>query len=219
MSIFLLFSASLGSLYAYDRSECKRLQKEYMDKVRWMSEQELDSNEMPRKVRVLGARVPDDGELERSSKWFKKYMKVRALSLSFLVVLAFKGMGKPVSLTFFSFSFWQPILVASGTDYVLKIGTNPGGLARTLVHEFRGRRITKAANEIPGSVMLVNDPQSNMNAVLAEKDLEEEQREMQGATVLLGRGALKEYLWALKKGYGEAIDLREEAKLETFFAK
>lgn len=214
MSIFLLFSASLGSLYAYDRSECKRLQKEYMDKVRWMSEQELDSNEMPRKVRVLGARVPDDGELERSSKWFKKYMKVRALSLSFLVVLAFKGMGKPVSLTFFSFSFWQPILVASGTDYVLKIGTNPGGLARTLVHEFRGRRITKAANEIPGSVMLVNDPQSNMNAVLAEKDLEEEQREMQGATVLLGRGALKEYLWALKKGYGEAIDLREEAKLE-----
>ncbi|GAA5875370.1 hypothetical protein JCM16303_000601 [Sporobolomyces ruberrimus] len=182
MSVFLLFTASLTSLYAYDRTECKRLQKEYMDRVRFMSEQKLDSYEFPRKIKVLGARVPDDGELERSSKWFKRYMK--------------------------------PILVASGTDYVLKIGTNPGGLARTLVHEIRGRRITKAANEIPGSVMLVNDAQSNVNAVLAEKDLEEEEREMEGATVVLGRGALKEYLWALKKGYGEPIDLREEAKLE-----
>ncbi|GAA5900386.1 Tim22-complex subunit TIM54 [Sporobolomyces salmoneus] len=182
MSVFLLFTASLTSLYAYDRYECKKLQKEYMDKVRWMSEQKLDSHEFPRKIKVLGARVPDDGELERGAKWFKRYMK--------------------------------PILVASGTDYALKIGTNPGGLARTLIHEIRGRRITKAANEIPGSVMLVNDAQSNVNAVLAEKDLEEEQREMDGATVILGRGALKEYLWALKKGYGEPIDLREEAKLE-----
>ncbi|GAA6006350.1 hypothetical protein JCM11491_004923 [Sporobolomyces phaffii] len=182
MSVFILVTASLTSLYAYDRNECKRLQKEYMDKVRWMSEEKLDSHEFPRKVKVLGARVPDDGELERSAKWFKRYMK--------------------------------PILVASGTDYVLKIGTNPGGLARTLIHEFRGRRITQAAHEIPGSVMLVNDAQSNVNAVLAEKDLEEEQREASGATVILGRGALKEYLWALKKGYGEPIDLREEAKLE-----
>ncbi|GAA5839731.1 hypothetical protein JCM3766R1_004598 [Sporobolomyces carnicolor] len=182
MSAFLLFTASLTTLYAYDRTECKRIQKEYMDKVRWMSEQQLDSHEFARKIKVLGARVPDDGELERSTKWFKRYMR--------------------------------PILVASGTDYVFKIGTNPGGLARTLVHEIRGRRITKAANDIPGSVMLVNDAQSNVNAVLAEKDLEEEKREMQGATVLLGRGALKEYLWALKKGYREPIDLREEAKLE-----
>lgn len=32
--------------------------------------------------------------------------------------------------------------------------------------------------------------------------------------MLLGRGALKEYLWALKKGWGEAIDLRQEGRLE-----
>lgn len=30
----------------------------------------------------------------------------------------------------------------------------------------------------------------------------------------MGRGALKEYLWALRKGYGEEIDVREEARLE-----
>ncbi|MCZ6918900.1 MAG: hypothetical protein O7C60_00065 [Rickettsia endosymbiont of Ixodes persulcatus] len=45
--------------------------------------------------------------------------------------------------------------------------------------------------------------------------MEEEARELrEGATVLLGRGALKEYLWALKKGFTEPIDLRLEAKLE-----
>ncbi|GAA6062253.1 hypothetical protein JCM10212_001767 [Sporobolomyces blumeae] len=182
MSVFLAVTAGLTGAYVYDRSECKRLQKEYIDKVKWMSEQTMDSSEMPRKVKVMGARVPDDGELERSTKWFKRYMK--------------------------------PILVASGTDYVLKIGTNPGGLGRTLVHEIRGRRIAKAANDLPGTVMVINSAQDNVNAVLAEKDLEEEKREIEGATVLLGRGALKEYLWALRKGYTTPIDLREEAKLE-----
>ena len=76
MSVFLLFTASLTTLYAYDRTECKRIQKEYMDKVRWMSEQQLDSHEFARKIKVLGARFPDDGELERSTKWFKRYMRV-----------------------------------------------------------------------------------------------------------------------------------------------
>lgn len=44
-----------------------------------MSESPLDTGELARRVRVLGARVPDDGELERSSKWFKKYIKVSYL--------------------------------------------------------------------------------------------------------------------------------------------
>ncbi|GAA5951944.1 hypothetical protein JCM21900_000098 [Sporobolomyces salmonicolor] len=182
MSAFLVLTAGLTGAYIYDRQECKRLQQEYIDKVKWMSEQEMDSTELPRKIKVLGARVPDDGELERGAKWFKRYMK--------------------------------PILVASGTDYVLKVGTNPGGLGRTLAHEIRGRRITQAARDAPGSVQIANTPQANMNAVLAERDLEDEKREKDGAVVLLGRGALKEYLWALKKGYGEPIDLREEARLE-----
>lgn len=57
------------------------MQQEYIDKVKWMSEQEMDSTELPRKVKVLGARVPDDGELERGAKWFKRYMKVQSTAV------------------------------------------------------------------------------------------------------------------------------------------
>ncbi|GAA5871591.1 hypothetical protein JCM8547_007092 [Rhodosporidiobolus lusitaniae] len=182
MSIFLAFTLSLTGAYVYDRRETKRIQQEYIDQVEWMSEQELPTDQRARKVRVYGARVPDDAELERSSLWFKRYMR--------------------------------PILVASGTDYALKVGTNPGGLGRTLIHDIRAQRITQAAQDAPGTVLLANSATANVNAVLAERDLEEQKQEKDGAIVLLGRGALKEYLWALKKGWEEPIDLREEAKLE-----
>ncbi|GAA5951643.1 hypothetical protein JCM8115_005203 [Rhodotorula mucilaginosa] len=185
MSVFLAVTTTLTGLYVYDRSETKRIQQEYIARVKWMSEQPLETTERVRKVTVLGARVPEDGELERGAKWFKRYMR--------------------------------PILVASGTDYVLKVGTNPGGLGRTLAHEIRGRRITEAAQESEAAaaqVLLGNSPEANVNAVLAAHDLEQEKLEENGAIVLLGRGALKEYLWALKKGWGEAIDLRQEGKLE-----
>jgi hypothetical protein len=76
MSIFLTVTIGLTSAYIYDRRECERLQKEYVDKVKWMSEAPLESGESVRKVKVYGARVPEDGELERSSKWFKRYMRV-----------------------------------------------------------------------------------------------------------------------------------------------
>ncbi|BGP14082.1 hypothetical protein JCM10213_002377 [Rhodosporidiobolus nylandii] len=183
MSAFLLTAAGLTGAYVYDRTETKRIQQKYMDKVRFLSEESLPTGERARKIKVYGARVPEDSELDRGAKWFKRYMR--------------------------------PILVASGTDYVLKIGTNPGGLGRTLVHEIRGRRITEAAQAQPGTVLLSNSAEANVNAVLAERDLADATaEERNSAIVLLGRGALKEYLWALRKGYGESIDLREEAKLE-----
>lgn len=76
MSIFLSITIGLTSAYIYDRRECERLKNEYIDRVKWMSEGKLETGELVRRVRVLGARVPDDGELERSSRWFKKYMRV-----------------------------------------------------------------------------------------------------------------------------------------------
>lgn len=104
----------------------------------------------------------------------------------------------------------QPILVASGTDYTLTTGTNPGGLGRTLLSEIRARRIAEASKN-PNVTTVQFDPTA---AVLEERDALYEQAELQAGIVLLGRGALKEYLWALRKGYGETIDLREEARLE-----
>jgi hypothetical protein len=84
MGAFLTVSLSLTGLYIYDRKETARIQKEYCDKVRWMSEQNLDTHDKARKIRVYGARVPEDGELERGAKWFKRYMRVRS---SFLCLL------------------------------------------------------------------------------------------------------------------------------------
>lgn len=83
MTVFLAVTAGLTGAYVYDRSECKRLQQDYIDKVRWMREQTLESDELARRIKVYGARVPEDGELERSSKWFKRYMRVslRAVAL------------------------------------------------------------------------------------------------------------------------------------------
>ncbi|KAK4058701.1 mitochondrial import inner membrane translocase subunit tim54 [Microbotryomycetes sp. JL221] len=182
MSVFLAMTFSLTGAYVYDRRQVKRIQQEYKDRVKWMSEETLETNELPRRVIVYGARVPDDGELERSSKWFKRYMK--------------------------------PILVASGTDYVLKNGTNPGGLGRTLIHEIRARRIVKASEQGADSVSIMNSAEDNVSAVLKERDRVNEDREKDGGIVLLGRLALKEYLWALRKGWGTPIDLREEARLE-----
>lgn len=112
------------------------------------------------------------------------------------------------------FPLSQPIFVASGTDYILKTGTNPGGLGRTLLSEIRGRRIREASNAVEAGFSSTNSPADNINVVLSERDARDEQREIEGGIVLLGRGALKEYLWALKRGYGETIDLREEARLE-----
>lgn len=49
---------------------------------------------------------------------------------------------------------------------------------------------------------------------MEERDAAYEAKELDGGIILLGRGALKEYLWAVRKGYGQEIDLREEARLE-----
>ncbi len=82
MSIFLSLTVGLTSAYVYDRRECKRIQNEYLDKVRWMSQEKLDTNEMARRVRVLAARVPEDGEVDRASRWFKRYIRVRLTYMS-----------------------------------------------------------------------------------------------------------------------------------------
>jgi import inner membrane translocase subunit TIM54 len=76
MSIFLAVVIGTTSAYLYDRKECKRLQQEYIEKVKFMSLAPLESTELARRIKVYGARVPDDGELDRSSKWFKRYMRV-----------------------------------------------------------------------------------------------------------------------------------------------
>lgn len=101
--------------------------------------------------------------------------------------------------------------MASATDYSLTTGTNPGGLGRTLVAEIRARRLAEAAQSQAGAAY--NDSGVVLGNVLDARDRKYEAAEIDGGILLLGRGALKEYLWALRKGYGEDIDLGEEARL------
>lgn len=76
MSAFIAVTTILGGAYAYDRRECSRLQQEYIDQVKFMSEGKLDATELARVVKVYGARVPEDGDEQRSTLWFKRYMRV-----------------------------------------------------------------------------------------------------------------------------------------------
>ncbi|KAK4697555.1 hypothetical protein P7C70_g8192, partial [Phenoliferia sp. Uapishka_3] len=177
MSVFLALTIGSAVAYAYDRRECKRLKQQYIDQVEWMSEEKLGTTEMARKVRILAARVPEDGTVDRSTIWFKRYMR--------------------------------PYLVASGIDFQITTGRNPGGLGRTLVSEIRVRRITEASR-----TGATHPTPSAPGFVVDESNKPYEANELDGAYVILGRGSLKEYLWALKKGYGEDIDLKEEARLQ-----
>lgn len=75
--IFLSATSGLAGLYIYDRREVRRVRQEYADKVKHLAEEPLHSLDLPRKVRVLGARWPADEDHERNVKHFRKYVKVR----------------------------------------------------------------------------------------------------------------------------------------------
>lgn len=76
MSAFLAVTTVMVGAYAYDRKECSRLQQEYIEQVKFLSEAKLDATELARVVKVYGARVPEDGDEQRSTVWFKRYMRV-----------------------------------------------------------------------------------------------------------------------------------------------
>lgn len=81
MSIFLLVVTSTVSAYVYDRRQCRLLQQEYVDQVKHLSQEKVQPGDRVRRLNVYGARIPEDGELDRSSKWFKRYMRVSLNSL------------------------------------------------------------------------------------------------------------------------------------------
>jgi import inner membrane translocase subunit TIM54 len=74
--IFLTFTSSLTGLYVYDRRQCKRIRREYVDRVKHLADEPIDSMEWLRKVTVYGSKWPGDEEYDRSMKYFRKYVKV-----------------------------------------------------------------------------------------------------------------------------------------------
>lgn len=73
--IFLSVTSSVAGCYIYDRRECKRIRREYEDRVRWLAEEPLASSDLPRKVVVYGAKWPGDDDWDRAMRYFRKYVK------------------------------------------------------------------------------------------------------------------------------------------------
>ncbi|KAL7418867.1 mitochondrial import inner membrane translocase subunit tim54 [Cryptotrichosporon argae] len=75
-SVFLLLVGSASYAYYYDRSEARRIRKEYEEKVAHYAQEPLaHSLDEVRKVKVVGARWPEDDDDDRASRYFRKYVK------------------------------------------------------------------------------------------------------------------------------------------------
>ncbi|ORX34991.1 inner membrane protein import complex subunit Tim54-domain-containing protein [Kockovaella imperatae] len=75
-TIFLTVVGTISYLYYDDRKQCKRIKEEYLEKVRYRSmEPTKYSLELPRKVKVIGAKWPEDDDDDRALRYFRKYVK------------------------------------------------------------------------------------------------------------------------------------------------
>lgn len=78
-SIFLTLSGTLFYLYYDDRKQCRLIKEETIKKVEHMGKEVLPGGSLGevRKIRVYGARCPEDGDDDRALRYFRKYLKVR----------------------------------------------------------------------------------------------------------------------------------------------
>lgn len=183
-SIFLAVTSSLTAAYVYDRRECKRIRQEYIDQVQHLGEQPLLPWDYPRKIQVYGAKSPGDDDYDKSIRYFKRYVR--------------------------------PILVAGGIDWEILNGMRHGGLGRELRERIYSRRRQLLGLEPwgtqpskPAGPIGPPSPESPEGAALAAAQQlqfaltpqQQMQRELDGAVVVIGRPAYKEYMWGLKQGW------------------
>ncbi|WFD44624.1 mitochondrial import inner membrane translocase subunit tim54 [Malassezia psittaci] len=95
----------------------------------------------------------------------------------------------------------KPILVAAAVDYEIVSGTRYGGLARELRDRIHERRRNLAGVLPWPSPIGPNAPVMPFLPTPAEQL----QRELDGAVVLIGRPALKEWAWGMKQGWNTEI--------------
>lgn len=186
-SIFFGVTSTLFALYYYDRRECTRIRQEYIDKVKHLAEEPCAPYEYPRKITVFGAKSLGDDDYDRSIIYFKRYIR--------------------------------PILVGAGIDWEILNGRRHGGLGREIKERIYARRRQLLGLEQWGSQQSthggpgpVTDESPDALAAKIGMSLpfslspeQQMQRELQGATVLLGRPAYKEYMWAMKQGWGTQL--------------
>src|SRR6267142_4133757 len=74
--IFLSVTQSLIAYYAYDRRQSRKIRQEYVDRVKHLAEEPLQTLDFPRTVTVYSAKWPGDDDWDRGARYFRKYVKV-----------------------------------------------------------------------------------------------------------------------------------------------
>ena len=76
-TIFLTVISSLSYLYYYDRRQCRLIKQRTIDRVKHLADEPMKGSlDLPRKVKVIGARWPEDDDDDRALRYFRKYVKV-----------------------------------------------------------------------------------------------------------------------------------------------
>ncbi|CCO27591.1 Mitochondrial import inner membrane translocase subunit TIM54 [Rhizoctonia solani AG-1 IB] len=97
----------------------------------------------------------------------------------------------------------KPILVAAAVDFELVNGNRHGGLARSIADKIKSRR----REALPLDHPLRNDNQAPIVPLpSALSPQQQQEREIQGGTLIVGRHTLKEYLHGLRLGWFEGLD-------------
>jgi import inner membrane translocase subunit TIM54 len=186
--IFLSVTQTVIAYYAYDRYESRKIRQEYVARVKHLAEERLRPLDFPRIVTVYSAKWPGDDDWDRSSLYFRKYVKVCCSRL------ISKKNGPSNSFRLLT----QPIFVAAAIDYTIIAGKRHGDLATRVANDIKTER----------RVALGLDPPPLSAPALAIKGMAETKRRRmhEGGTVIVGRPAFKEYMAGLRRGWMESLE-------------
>ncbi|KAK0540319.1 mitochondrial import inner membrane translocase subunit tim54 [Tilletia horrida] len=185
VSLFLLTVSTLSYLYYDDRKQCKRLRQHYIDRVRHLAQEPLQSWQYPRKIAVYAAMWPGDDDQDKSTLFFRRYVKpiLVAAAIDWEVLHATRPGGLARDLTARIFARRRQLAGIEPWSDDLSQSTS-----------------SSASSSPPAAA----PEQKNPFALSPEQQL---QRELDGCIVLMGRPALKEWAYAMKQGWSSTLPL------------
>jgi import inner membrane translocase subunit TIM54 len=75
--IFWTVLGTVTYLYYDDRKQCKQIKERTIERVRHYGQEPINGSlDVVRKVKVYGARWPEDDDTDRALRYFRKYVKV-----------------------------------------------------------------------------------------------------------------------------------------------
>jgi import inner membrane translocase subunit TIM54 len=188
-SIFWALSISITSLYVYDRRECKRIRKEYVEQLEHLAKQPLLPREYARKLQVYTAKSPGDEDPEKSLLFFKLYVKpfLVAAGIDWVNLNGMRHGGLARELRERHYSRRRQLL-----------GLEPWGMPPS----------TSANADL--------DPFMAGMVPFALTPQEQLQHELDGGIIIVGRAAYKEWAWGLREGWTTRLPPQRQDLEEQF---